>query len=305
MKVKQHCHKPSPLAGFFDWGGHANGRPFLLSEVYIMNSFLKISAITGVFVVVLVSVWAFGVKDITVNIPELVRIEAGEYSYRPSGDFRIATRLVDAPIEHRVATKSFEIMRYHVTQADYAACVADSACYQSDGTDLATLPQVNVSYIDAQAYALWLSQKTSQTWRLPTDAEWVRAAGDRFHETILGVISNNADPSKLWIKRYAEEAAKRGISDPKLRPIGTFGENNLGVSDINGNVWEWTVGCQTNGKISLDGLRVLESSNYCGVRIAQGKHRAYIIDFVRDAKSGGCAVGIPPDNLGIRLVRDL
>ena len=35
----------------------------------------------------------------------------------------------------------------------------------------------------------------------------------------------------------------------------------------------------------------------------EGKHRAATSFFIRDAKSGGCSVGIPPDNLGFRLVR--
>jgi hypothetical protein len=42
----------------------------------------------------------------------------------------------------------------------------------------------------------------------------------------------------------------------------------------------------------------------CGVRIAQGVHRAYVTDFIRDARGGGCAAGVPPTNLGFRLVRE-
>lgn len=42
----------------------------------------------------------------------------------------------------------------------------------------------------------------------------------------------------------------------------------------------------------------------CGVRIAEGRHRAYVTDFIRDARAGGCAAGVPPNNLGFRLVRD-
>ena len=259
----------------------------------------------AVSAVILTSFAFLKTQGIDVEIPESIRIDAGQFEYRPAGDFRIETRLVDAPIEHRLANQPYDIMKYHVSQADYDLCVFDRACYPSDSTKDKTFAQVNVSFIDAQVYAAWLSKKTGQTWRLPTDAEWVRAAGDRFHENILGDISNSADPSKLWIKRYSEEAAKRGNSDPELRPLGNFGENDLGVADINGNVWEWTTGCQTNGQVSMDGQHVLNRNDYCGVRIAQGKHRAYIIDFVRDAKSGGCAVGIPPDNLGIRLVREL
>ena len=36
----------------------------------------------------------------------------------------------------------------------------------------------------------------------------------------------------------------------------------------------------------------------------EGLHRAYMSNFVRDGKSGGCAVGTPPEHLGFRLVRE-
>jgi hypothetical protein len=40
------------------------------------------------------------------------------------------------------------------------------------------------------------------------------------------------------------------------------------------------------------------------VHAVEGFHRTYMSNFIRDGKSGGCAVGTPPDNLGFRLVRD-
>ena len=42
----------------------------------------------------------------------------------------------------------------------------------------------------------------------------------------------------------------------------------------------------------------------CGVHVVEGFHRTYMSNFIRDGKSGGCAVGTPPDNLGFRLVRE-
>ena len=40
------------------------------------------------------------------------------------------------------------------------------------------------------------------------------------------------------------------------------------------------------------------------VRVVEGQHRAYVTDFIRDARAGGCAQGVPPANLGFRLVRE-
>ena len=45
---------------------------------------------------------------------------------------------------------------------------------------------VKVSWRDASAYASWLSRKTGRTYRLPTDEEWVFAAGSRFTDDSLG-----------------------------------------------------------------------------------------------------------------------
>jgi hypothetical protein len=39
--------------------------------------------------------------------------------------------------------------------------------------------------------------------------------------------------------------------------------------------------------------------------VVEGRHRAYVTNFVRDARAGGCAVGVPPANLGFRLVRSV
>jgi len=53
-----------------------------------------------------------------------------------------------------------------------------------------------------------------------------------------------------------------------------------------------------------DAGAVARTTANCGVRIAEGAHRAYVTDFIRDARAGRCAAGTPPDNLGFRLVRD-
>jgi len=270
-----------------------------------MASFVKLTVLAASIATGLAAVWVFNSEPKATPGPEVVVIPAGPYIYRQAGDFRSGNRMVDTPREDRIAKHPLRIMKFHVAQRDYAKCVAAKACDETSSDDPGAYPQVDVSYHDAMAYARWLSDQTGQNWRLPTDEEWTRAAGDRFHETLLGPISNDPDPSKRWIARYREEAARRGQSDPKLREIGHFGANDLGVVDINGNIWEWTETCFKNGKVSADGATLISSSDYCGVRAAQGKHRAFIVDFVRDAKSGGCAVGVPPDNLGFRLVLDV
>ena len=78
----------------------------------------------------------------------------------------------------------------------------------------------------------------------------------------------------------------------------------LNILDIAGNVWEWTDTCYTRTVLDSFGNAVGSGTKNCGVRVVEGRHRAYVVDFVRDARAGGCAAGVPPSNLGFRLVRE-
>ncbi|WP_238704884.1 formylglycine-generating enzyme family protein [Parasedimentitalea marina] len=258
---------------------------------------------TGAAITAAALMWWPETPQIT-DLPETVAIPAGSYNYRPSGDFRIGTRSVDPPSEQRSAGTGFEIMKYPVSEAQYALCVAAEACNPTATTGQADAAQIDISYVDATGFARWYSKMTRQTWRLPTDDEWVRAAGDRYVDSGLGISANETDPSKRWLANYRQMLTVRGDTDTEIHQRGHFGDNEFGVSDMAGNVWEWTESCFVNGQLSADGSEITEQTSYCGVRAVQGKHRAFIIDFVRDAKVGGCAAGIPPDYLGFRLVRE-
>ncbi|MGO4917127.1 SUMF1/EgtB/PvdO family nonheme iron enzyme [Pseudogemmobacter sp. W21_MBD1_M6] len=238
-----------------------------------------------------------------VALPETVRIAAGPQEYRPAGEFRKGTRVVDAPVQQRTAAV-LEIMKYQVSEADYARCATAGACPIVPSAGQSTFPQTNVNHADATAYAAWFSDRTGQHWRLPTDAEWLRAAAERGSDDTFAEEANGDDPSRRWIASYRREVALRGEADLMPHARGHFGVNKLGVADIAGNVWEWTETCFQNGTVTATGNTIGTRSNYCGVRAVQGKHRAFVIDFIRDARSGGCAAGVPPDYLGFRLVRD-
>jgi formylglycine-generating enzyme required for sulfatase activity len=84
------------------------------------------------------------------------------------------------------------------------------------------------------------------------------------------------------------------------QPVGFFGGNSNGLLDVAGNVWEWTETCFVRATLDDGSVRVTNTN--CGVRVVQGAHRTYMTDFIRDPRVGGCAAGVPPANLGFRLV---
>lgn len=167
--------------------------------------------------------------------PQTVRIAAGLQEYRPAVEYRQGTRIVDAPMRTQDAA-ALEIMKFHVSEAEYARCVDETACSEAPAIRRADLAQTNINHTDATAYAAWLSDRTGQHWRLPTDAEWMRAAAERGNDDGFAVEANGDDPSRRWIASYRREVELRGEADLVGHPIGHFGLNTRGVSDIAGNV---------------------------------------------------------------------
>jgi formylglycine-generating enzyme required for sulfatase activity len=236
--------------------------------------------------------------------PALVELQPGTLRYRSAGDFTRAGKPAEAPLVTIRIAQPITIMKNQVSSADYQRCVAEGACraLPADIAIAADRPAVMVSWRDADAYATWLSRRTGYTYRLPTDEEWAYAAGSRYQDDGLPV--DDSDPSKRWIARYEREADLRNSEiDGVVRPIGAFGANENGLLDVAGNVWEWTNTCFLRTAIDAAG-KVLSTMANCGVRVVEGQHRAYVTDFIRDARAGGCAAGVPPSNLGFRLVRE-
>ena len=233
--------------------------------------------------------------------PALVEVASGTTSYRAAGDFTHAGKPAEAPLLPLRFSRPLSIMRHQVSSAEYQACVDDGACPALEHEVAVAIdrPAVQVNWHDANAYAAWLSRKTGDHYRLPTDEEWAFAAGSKFVDDGTPVDIDN--PAKRWIANYERETARDVDSD--TRPFGSFGVNEKGLMDLSGNVWEWTSTCFERRVLDEQGRAVKTYAN-CGVRVAEGAHRDYVTDFIRDARAGGCAAGTPPSNLGFRLVRE-
>ena len=232
---------------------------------------------------------------------EFAEIAAKPFRYRLAGDFSRDGKPAEAPLREAQFATSIKIMNRQVTAAEYARCADDSGCPKiPNASAMADRPMVGVSWRDATAYAEWMTSRTGLVHRLPTDEEWVFAAGEKVRDEALPLV-DPVDPAQAWIARYEAEANRARPSALDPQPVGSFGRNDNGLQDVGGNVWEWTNTCFLRMTLEPTGAARVTNTN-CGVRVVQGAHRTYMTDFIRDPRTGGCAAGVPPANLGFRLV---
>ncbi len=167
---------------------------------------------------------------------------------------------------------AFSITRNLITHADYAAFVAatghtapqvDKETWDSYGLihpyertrpytwsdntpprDHLDHPVVLVDHADAKAFAAWMSQETGQTWRLPSEFEWEKAA--RGTDGRLFPWGEIWDPNLL----NTHDAGPFGTV-----PVGSYpdGASPFGMLDPAGQVFEWTVDLQREGRYWVKG----------------------------------------------------
>ncbi|MCC6410159.1 MAG: formylglycine-generating enzyme family protein [Saprospiraceae bacterium] len=205
--------------------------------------------------------------------PELVLIPGGNYEMgsNESGND-------DEKPAHQVTISDFYLGKYEVTVAQFRAFV-EATGYKTDaeksngvfvygknvqkktGIDWRYDPSGNlrpkteenhpvlyVSWNDAVAYCAWLSQKTGQKHRLPTEAEWEYAAGNGSKHTKYSwgndkpsatLVGNLPDTSIALAFGYNGIFPSYNDGFALTSPVGTFPANTFGLYDMSGNLMEW------------------------------------------------------------------
>ena len=173
----------------------------------------------------------------------LLRIPAGEFlmGADPERDTEAADN--EFP-QHRVYLSEFYLGKYPVTNAQFDTFVAAASAglpARLTGwrlpTGQETHPVVNVTWDEAVSFCQWLRSATGVHFRLPTEAEWEKAA--------RGPAGEEHD-SRIypWGDAWDAERLALGASGASsgTQPVGHFspgGDSPYGLCDMSGNVWEW------------------------------------------------------------------
>jgi dipeptidyl aminopeptidase/acylaminoacyl peptidase len=174
-----------------------------------------------------------------------------------------------------------EVGRYEVTRAQFAAF--DRNYKLEAGTE--NYPATGISLDQAQAYAVWLSKLTEQSWRVPNENEVEALHASKDGENTLDYWAGYA-PNPDDTARLRKKVKELGGSAPLLRPVGSFAgqgqESEDLIFDLGGNAAEWVLTPDGKGKVvggSADCPADVRSTctpatEYVGFRVVRGAAKA-------------------------------
>ncbi len=153
-----------------------------------------------------------------------------EQVYIPAGEFTMGSEKGkddEKPVK-KVLLSGYYIDKYEVTNLQYQKCVEAKICGAPQDflvNKSPSAPVVGVSYNDAKTFCEWAKK------RLPTEAEWEKAASQKGKNTEYPWGDEKPDCKRA---NFVE-------CDLKLKEVGSFvsGASGYGVMDMAGNVAEW------------------------------------------------------------------
>jgi len=139
-------------------------------------------------------------------------------------------------------------------------------------------PVVCVSWNDARKYLDWLSGKSNQSYRLPSEAEWEYAARAgtstaRFWGERPEQACRYANVGDKALKRQFPDARNIHDCDDQFvytAPAGNYDANPFGLKDMLGNVWEWTADCYNASYQGAPSDGSAWTKGDCGRRVLRG-----------------------------------
>lgn len=229
---------------------------------------------------------------------KMVTIPRGSFDM---GDVAGIGNATEQPIRS-VLVPAFQLSAYEVTVQEYGLCILDGVCANiiDDSPGLSeNTPLTGASWFDAQAYLTWISQKTGEDYRLPTEAEWEYAA-----QANLGL----AYPWGVQVGRGMANCINCGSAweGVGVAPVASFAPNAFGLYDMAGNVWEWTADCWYPNYEAAPAIAIAREDNaLCSERVMRGGSWDNESWLARTTYRGRGRADMRQDLTGFRIAKSL
>ena len=264
--------------------------------------------------------------------PRMRALPPGRFSQGAAPDAADAQPF-ERPKHPVVIGYAFGIGAYEVTVGEYGEFAAATArqgagCAAYDGAwkesaDLswdnvgfpqtAAHPVACVSWRDARDYAAWLSQKTGQKYRLPSESEWEYAA--RAGADAARPWDGDAGTAACGSANVADQSAAQRFpgwqafpcSDGYVytAPVGSFQPNGFGLYDMLGNVSEWVQDCWHDDYAGAPADGSAWSGTDCAERGLRGGSWFTAPSVVSLSARNRFADTYRSNSVGFRLVREI
>ncbi len=232
--------------------------------------------------------------------PEMVVIPAGQFRMGCVSGQNCEDD--EFPVHDVTIPEAFAVSIFEVTFEQWDTCVAAGGCggYRPDDAQWGrgNRPVINVSWEEAQAYVVWLSSQTGETYRLLSEAEWEYVA------------RSGSETAYSWGNDIGSNRANcRGCGsqwdDRQTAPVGSFSANAFGVHDTHGNVWEWVEDCENVNYAGAPSDGGAWRSEHCNWRVFRGGSWGANPRILRSANRSGDASAYRFNYLGFRVARTL
>jgi formylglycine-generating enzyme required for sulfatase activity/chromosome segregation ATPase/rhodanese-related sulfurtransferase len=228
--------------------------------------------------------------------PEMLKIGGGKFVM---GSNRNHLRVSERPA-HVVEVKDFAISRHEVTFEDYDkfARATGRRLPDDNGWGRGKRPVIYVDWRDAVAYTEWLSMRTGERYRLPTEAEWeyaARGGSDDLFWWGYDIGRGRANCFDCGSKWDGNSTAQ----------VGSFEPNGYSLHDTAGNVREWVDDCYHSNYVGapIDGSSRSEPG--CRERVARGGAFNRPGESMRSTWRGRYDSDARLPTVGFRVVREL
>ncbi|KQV59480.1 bifunctional serine/threonine-protein kinase/formylglycine-generating enzyme family protein [Duganella sp. Root336D2] len=254
--------------------------------------------------------------------PDLVLIPTGRFQMGSSDhEHKIAVKAgaqktwldKELPAHWVGIGQSFALGRYPVTVGEWRAFVKATGWQSKMDVDWQQPgfaqddrhPVVCVSWYDAQLYLQWLSEKTGQEYRLPSETEWEYACRAGSH-TAFSFGDEITPEHANYDGHFTYNDGPKGNSHGGTTRVGSYQPNPWGLFDMHGNVWEWTQDTVHDNYLGapIDGS-AWEQGGDQARRILRGGAWLYQPRYLRSALRNGYSALLANDVVGFRVARKL